>query len=84
MQEALLAAPTRWPAEGVPDNPSGWLTTVATRRLVDQIRSAQARRRRGDAVAALEPDPMSSGSGEDTSADRDDTFTLLMPCCHPH
>jgi predicted RNA polymerase sigma factor len=49
VQEALLAA-TRWPTEGVPDNPRGWLTTVAGRRLVDQIRSEQARRRREDAV----------------------------------
>ena len=29
MQEALLAAAVQWPAEGVPDNPRGWLITVA-------------------------------------------------------
>jgi hypothetical protein len=45
----------RWPTEGVPDNLHGWLTTVAGRRVVDQIRSEQARRLREDAVAAREP-----------------------------
>ncbi|MFE3906669.1 RNA polymerase sigma factor [Streptomyces sp. NPDC059153] len=83
VQEALLAAATRWPTEGVPDNPRGWLTTVAGRRLVDQIRSEQARRRREDEVAAREPDPTSPGPGEDTPANRDDTLTLLFLCCHP-
>ncbi|WP_432104011.1 RNA polymerase sigma factor [Streptomyces sp. bgisy091] len=83
VQEALLAAATRWPVEGVPDNPRGWLTTVAGRRLVDQFRSEQARRRREDEVAAQDPDPTSPGPGEDTPADRDDTLTLLFLCCHP-
>ncbi|WP_416211460.1 RNA polymerase sigma factor [Frankia sp. Cas3] len=83
VQEALLAAATRWPAEGVPDNPRGWLTTVAGRRLVDQIRSEHARRRREDAVTNLEPDRTPPGPGEDTPANRDDTLTLLFLCCHP-
>ncbi|MEV4976832.1 RNA polymerase sigma factor [Streptomyces scopuliridis] len=83
VQEALLAAATRWPTEGVPDNPHGWLTTVAGRRLVDQMRSEQARRRREDAVAAREPDRTSPGPDEDTPANRDDTLPLLFLCCHP-
>ncbi|MER6795304.1 sigma factor, partial [Amycolatopsis mediterranei] len=44
--DALLAASEQWPAEGVPDNPRGWLITVATRRLTDHWRSESARRRR--------------------------------------
>ncbi|GLY02964.1 DUF6596 domain-containing protein [Actinoplanes sp. NBRC 101535] len=83
VQETLLAAATRWPAEGVPGNPRGWLITVAGRRLVDQIRSEQARRRREDEVTLLEPDRTSPGPGEDTPGDRDDTLTLLFLCCHP-
>ena len=51
MQEALIAAAAQWPADGVPDNPRGWLYHVALRRLTDQVRSEQARRRREDAVA---------------------------------
>ena len=41
VQEALLAAAIQWPAEGMPDNPTGWLITVASRRLIDQLRSEQ-------------------------------------------
>ena len=39
VQEALIAAATQWPIQGTPDSPKGWLITVATRRLTDQIRS---------------------------------------------
>ena len=45
VQEALLAAAVQWPQEGVPDSPQAWLVTVASRRLADQLRSEQARRR---------------------------------------
>ena len=50
-QEALFAAATQWPDEGIPDNPRGWLITVAARRLTDLLRSEQARQRREDTVA---------------------------------
>ncbi len=51
VQEALLAAATHWPADGTPDNPLGWLIRVAARRMTDQYRSEDARRRR-EALAA--------------------------------
>ena len=41
MQEALVAAHTTWPRDGIPDNPRAWLLTAAARRLVDEQRSAQ-------------------------------------------
>ena len=50
-QEALLAAAVQWPKDGIPDNPRGWLITVASRRLTDLLRSEQARQRREDTVA---------------------------------
>jgi RNA polymerase sigma factor (sigma-70 family) len=85
VQEALIAAASRWPAEGVPRNPRGWLYHVALRRLTDQVRSEMARRRREDAVAsevwaewAFVPPP-----DADPGADQDDTLTLLFMCCHP-
>lgn len=52
VQEAVLAAAVQWPAEGVPAHPRGWLTTVASRRLVDQVRSDRARRDRESAASA--------------------------------
>jgi RNA polymerase sigma factor (sigma-70 family) len=80
VQEALLAAATQWPVEGVPDNPRGWLLTVAGRRFTDQIRSESARRRREESadVALVAP-----AADEEQALDRDDSLTLLFLCCHP-
>jgi RNA polymerase sigma factor (sigma-70 family) len=82
VQEALLAAATRWPADGLPDNPRAWLIRVASRKLVDELRGEQARRRREDSVATqpLRPVP---GPGDEHPGERDDTLTLLFLCCHP-
>jgi predicted RNA polymerase sigma factor len=78
VQEALLAASLQWPTDGVPDNPHGWLCTVASRRHTELWRNETARRRREEpaAAAAGPPDP------EPTPA-VDDTLTLLLLCCHP-
>ncbi len=80
VQEALIAAATQWPDEGIPDNPHGWLVTVATRRLVDQVRSETARRRREDtdALATARTAPPA-----DEPEQGDDSLTLLFLCCHP-
>ncbi|UYM07661.1 RNA polymerase sigma factor [Solicola gregarius] len=74
-QEALIAAATQWPDDGVPDNPVGWLVRVASRRWIEQRRSDDARRRREETVAAKEIGQYAPGS--------DDTLALLMLCCHP-
>ena len=76
MQEALLAAARSWPADGVPDNPTGWLVTTAYRRLVETWRSESARRRRELGYAVKEPPP-----GE--APQDDDSLALLVMCCHP-
>ncbi|HJU65273.1 MAG TPA: DUF6596 domain-containing protein [Gemmatimonadaceae bacterium] len=85
VQEALIAAATQWPADGVPSNPRGWLYHVAMRRITDQLRSEIARRRREDAVAgevwaewAFVPPP-----DAEVGVDEDDTLVLLFMCCHP-
>ncbi|MFG1621752.1 RNA polymerase sigma factor [Kribbella sp. NPDC049227] len=85
VQEALLAAATQWPVDGVPANPRGWLITVATRRLTDQFRSEAARRRREDSVASMAgPEELvAPGADVDKAPDEDDTLTLLFLCCHP-
>jgi RNA polymerase sigma factor (sigma-70 family) len=81
VQEALLAAAEHWPEEGTPDNPRGWLLQVASRRLTDQIRSEQARRRREDAAVLLETALVDGGAGDVTG--QDDALMLLFLCCHP-
>ncbi|MQA11311.1 MAG: sigma-70 family RNA polymerase sigma factor [Pseudonocardiaceae bacterium] len=83
-QEALLAAATQWPQDGIPDSPRGWLITVASRRLTDLLRSEQARRRREDTVAQWKlPDDWLAPSADRSPADSDDTLILLFLCCHP-
>jgi predicted RNA polymerase sigma factor len=75
VQEALLAAATQWPEEGVPANPTGWLITTASRRRIEALRTDVARRRREGDVTAREIV---------TSAPSvDDTLTLYLLCCHP-
>jgi RNA polymerase sigma factor (sigma-70 family) len=85
VQEALLAAAVQWPDEGIPASPRGWLITVASRRLVDQWRSDQARRHREATAAAMEPADKSfaAAPGDEHPQDRDERLTLLFLCCHP-
>ncbi|MEU4038492.1 RNA polymerase sigma factor [Streptomyces collinus] len=85
VQEALLDAARQWPVEGVPRNPRGWLVQVAGRRMTEQVRSEQARRRREELVAGQVPVDRRSAPGAD-AGDRsahDDTLALLFLCCHP-
>ena len=84
-QEALLAAALRWPAEGTPANPRGWLITVASRRLIDELRSEQSRRQREDLAAMSTPHAALVGPPADAepAVGADDSLALLFGCCHP-
>ena len=77
VQEALLAAATQWPAEGLPSDPRGWLIAVAVRRLTDKWRSDEARRRREELGAVREP------AAPPEVSEKDDSLSLLFLCCHP-
>jgi RNA polymerase sigma factor (sigma-70 family) len=77
VQEALVAAATQWREDGVPDNPKGWLITVASRRRAEIWRNESARRRREESVADHQPSEPSIGE------DEDDSLRLLFLCCHP-
>ena len=78
VQEALLAASTTWPDQGEPDDPRAWLIRVASRRLANQYRADDARRRREELAASwtLRESPESPASN-------DDTLVLMLLCCHP-
>lgn len=75
VQEALVEAFRRWPDDGLPDQPKGWLVTVASRKYLDIVRSEVARRRREERFHH-EPEP---GATEQS----DDTLLLLFLSCHP-
>ena len=84
VQEALLSAAMDWPAKGIPDNPRAWLITVATRRLIDEVRSEHSRREREGRLAfGAPPAELSRYPGDGGGQDRDDTLALLLLCCHP-
>ena len=74
VQDAMVEALRVWP-EHPPRDPRAWLTTVATRRLVDARRSESARRRREE-LTVLTP-------GQGATEQGDDTLALLFLCCHP-
>lgn len=82
VQDAVERALSRWPRDGVPDNPAAWLTTTAHRRALDVLR-----RRRTEADKLREVSALTEGSG--TSVDpyggvyRDDQLRLIFTCCHP-
>jgi len=88
--EAFAAAAAEWPERGVPARPGGWLTTVARRRAIDQLRRDQTRTANQAALDHLEqmlrddPDPSAGrDDGQDTSGVADDRLRLIFTCCHP-
>ncbi|MEZ0069522.1 RNA polymerase sigma-70 factor (ECF subfamily) [Streptacidiphilus sp. MAP12-20] len=86
-QEALAQALGRWPLDGVPANPGGWLMTVARNRALDALRRATVERRklRELAVLALTAATEESAweSARESGEVADDRLRLLFTCCHP-
>jgi RNA polymerase sigma-70 factor (ECF subfamily) len=77
--EAFAAAVERWPVEGVPPNPGGWLTTTAVRKAIDRIRRENKRDdKQKEARMVCDDDP-----SEPLGAIDDDRLRLIFTCCHP-
>ena len=75
--EAFATAVERWPADGVPPNPGGWLTTTATRKAIDRIRREHKRDDKQEEAQMLEDgDPT-----EPFGAIDDDRLRLIFTCC---
>jgi RNA polymerase sigma-70 factor, ECF subfamily len=78
VQEAFATAVDRWPREGLPPNPGGWITTTARNRAIDRLRrDARGRELQRDA-AAIDPD-----DHEEVGPVADDRLRLIFTCCHP-
>lgn len=77
--EAFATAVERWPAEGVPPNPGGWLTTTATRKAIDRMRRESKRGDKQTEAHMLYGD----GPPEPRGAIDDDRLRLMFACCHP-
>jgi RNA polymerase sigma-70 factor, ECF subfamily len=77
--EAFATAVERWPSDGVPPNPGGWLTTTARRKALDRIRRENKRDDKHRQAQMMYHDvPDASGSAVD-----DERLRLIFTCCHP-
>ncbi len=77
--EAFVVAAQRWPREGVPPNPGGWLATTATRKAIDRLRRESQRDARHQAAWIMHDDT----PAEPTGPVEDDRLRLVFTCCHP-
>lgn len=77
--EAFATAVERWPADGVPPNPGGWLTTTATRKALDRIRREAQRDTKHQAALMISDDTPHVANGPID----DDRLRLVFTCCHP-
>lgn len=77
--EALVVALERWPRDGVPPNPAGWLTTTATRKALDHLRREKVRDEKYAEANMLTDDTPPEPTGPVT----DDRLRLIFTCCHP-
>jgi RNA polymerase sigma factor (sigma-70 family) len=77
--EAFVAAAERWPREGVPPNPGGWLATTATRKAIDWLRRESQRDAKHRAARIVYDDT----PAEPTGPVEDDRLRLIFTCCHP-
>jgi RNA polymerase sigma-70 factor, ECF subfamily len=85
VQEAFATATERWPADGVPPNPGGWIVTTARNKALDKLRRESTRPNREAEAAALlgEPEQDLPDSELEAGPVRDDQLRLIFTCCHP-
>ncbi len=82
VQDALTVALVRWPADGVPANPGGWLVTTGRRRALDRLRRDAVGRDK-EARAAREEAPPDDEPDEEEGPVHDDRLRMVFTCCHP-
>ena len=84
VQDAFVVALTRWPRDGVPRNPGGWIVATARNAAIDRIRRARTYESKLAELAALElPQEDPDDDGEAMSSIPDDRLRLFFTCCHP-
>ena len=85
VQEAFAVALRRWPADGLPPNPGGWITTTARNRVLDRLRRETRGRELLSQVAVLVPGDQEPDMAEEVGvgAVQDDRLRLIFTCCHP-
>jgi RNA polymerase sigma-70 factor (ECF subfamily) len=82
VQEAFAEALARWPAEGLPPNPGGWITTTARNRAIDCLRRESRGRDLLKGAAMLSPEEHPNPAAEPVTVE-DERLRLIFMCCHP-
>jgi RNA polymerase sigma-70 factor, ECF subfamily len=82
LQDAVAVALERWPRDGVPSNPVGWLVTVARNRAIDRLRREQNLQRKTELLARLET-VRDEDEMDDQTTIPDERLSLIFACCHP-
>ena len=83
VQEAFAVALRKWPADGLPPNPGGWITTTARNRAIDRLRRESRGRELLSEAAVLSLANHDSGMAEEMEPVRDARLRLIFTCCHP-
>ncbi|MFF9562928.1 RNA polymerase sigma factor [Leifsonia sp. NPDC014704] len=88
VQDAFAVAAERWPRDGIPPAPAGWIITTARRRAIDRLRrDAVGREKEAEAalLRQLTGDGRADAADDDPAADAiaDDRLRLVFTCCHP-
>ncbi|MFG1927680.1 RNA polymerase sigma factor [Cryptosporangium sp. NPDC048952] len=79
VQDAFASAVRRWPTDGIPPSPAGWLITTARNRAIDRARRESTRdARHVQALQLMDPTPP-----EEVGPVQDDRLRLVFTCCHP-
>jgi RNA polymerase sigma-70 factor (ECF subfamily) len=83
VQEAFTVALRKWPVDGLPPNPGGWITTTARKRAIDRLRRESRGRELLSQVAILSQQDEESGTPKEVEPVNDDRLRLIFTCCHP-
>jgi len=83
VQDAFAVALHKWPRDGLPPNPGGWITTTARNRAIDRLRRESRRRELLSEASLLSPGHDDPGIPEEVGPVQDDRLRLIFTCCHP-
>ncbi len=90
LQEAVIVALEKWPADGIPPNPLAWLMRTASRKAIDRFRREQNFSRKSEEIRVLQeimnPGEITQNMDFEVLEDNqipDERLRLIFTCCHP-
>src|SRR5580692_1187557 len=83
LQEAYAIAMQKWPVEGVPANPRGWLVSTARNKAIDRLRRDRRFDTKREEIARYTELAAQHDSDSTNEMFPDDRLRLIFTCCHP-